>query len=581
MWNTSSMMKPTLNNLTHWVVGAGPLVRQMADEIGLIALVNRMLTWDQIRTKVSPGERIFAMVLDILLGHSPLYRVEDRLASTDVPLLLGEGRIAEDFSDDSLGRALDKLYDAGPKAVFTALGAQAFAHEALTTRSVHWDSTSRTLYGAYPGTPPKPAAVSAKEDPNAVLQPPPAVPRYGHSKDHRPDLKQLILSVLVTGDGVIYQGSVDAGNASDKALNRRAIADLAAAFSPEAMADLVYVADSSLVTADNLAALRQQGLAFISRCPETYGAVRTAKTAAWAADQWDALGTIALRRNAAQYWASEQSGEIEGEPYRFIVYRSSGLDAQKVKTLDRAIANARETLTRAAVQLSQQTFHCEHDAETAAAAFRKRPDYRWFPQSAVDITSRVERVSTGRGRPRKDAPTQTVWTVTATVGAVDDGRRQAEQQRRSTFVLITTLPPESWTAESVLREYKDQVLCERKFHFLKDPLFLDALFLDTPERLEALGYVILMAALLYSLLERRLRQNPNPIPSPVRRGLTRPTAHELFRHLAPVQTHLQPDGTRGVSLPERLHASFVAFLDALHLDERCYTHPPRSHVPSG
>ena len=97
MWNTSSMMKPTLNNLTHWVVGAGPLVRQMADEIGLIALVNRMLTWDQIRTKVSPGERIFAMVLDILLGHSPLYRVEDRLASTDVPLLLGEGRIAEDF----------------------------------------------------------------------------------------------------------------------------------------------------------------------------------------------------------------------------------------------------------------------------------------------------------------------------------------------------------------------------------------------------------------------------------------------------------------------------------------------------
>ena len=581
MWNSFSMMKPTLNNLTHWVVGAGPLVRQMADEIGLIALINRMVTWDPVRTKVSPGERIFAMVLDILMGHSPLYRVEDRLSSTDVPLLLGEGRTAEDFADHSLGRALDKLYDAGPKAVFTALGAQAFAREALTLRSVHWDSTSRTLHGAYPDAPPKPPEVSAKEDPNAVLQAPPAVPRYGHSKDHRPDLKQLILSVLVSGEGVIYQGSVDAGNASDKALNRRAIADLAAAFSPEAMADLVYVADSSLVTGDNLTALHQQGLAFISRCPENFSAVGTAKTAAWAADQWDALGTIALRRNAAQYLVSEQSGTIEGVPYRFIVYRSSALDAKKVKTLDRTIAKARDALTQAATQLSKQTFHCEHDAETAAAAFRARPDYRWFPETAVNMTSRVERVSTGRGRPRKDAPTRTVWTVTATVGPVDDARRQVEQQRRSTFVLITTLPRESWTAEAVLREYKDQGLCERKFHFLKDPLFLDALFLDTPERLEALGYVILMAALLYSLLERRLRQATDPIPSPVRRWLTRPTAHELFRHLAPVQTHLEVDGTRGVSLPERLHATFVAFLEALRFDERCYTRPPHAYAPSG
>ncbi len=117
MWITFPMLKPTLNNLTHWVVGVGPLVRQMADEIGLIALVNRMLTWDPVRTKVSPGERFFAMVLDILMGHSPLYRVEDRLASTDVPLLLGEERTAEDFSDDSLGRAQGGVYCLGGASV--------------------------------------------------------------------------------------------------------------------------------------------------------------------------------------------------------------------------------------------------------------------------------------------------------------------------------------------------------------------------------------------------------------------------------------------------------------------------------
>ena len=66
------VLKQTLKELHHWVVGAGPLVRQMADEIGLIELINRMVTWDPIRTKVSPGERI-------IRGHPGLVAQRIRL----------------------------------------------------------------------------------------------------------------------------------------------------------------------------------------------------------------------------------------------------------------------------------------------------------------------------------------------------------------------------------------------------------------------------------------------------------------------------------------------------------------------
>ena len=55
----------------------------------------------------------------------PIVSVQDSLAETDVPLLLGRGRTVADFSDDSLGRALDKLAKAEPRAVFTAGAAQA------------------------------------------------------------------------------------------------------------------------------------------------------------------------------------------------------------------------------------------------------------------------------------------------------------------------------------------------------------------------------------------------------------------------------------------------------------------------
>ncbi len=83
------------------------------------------------------------------MGRFPLYRVEDYLAETDVPPLLGQGRAAEDFSDDSLGRASDKLSEAGSKAVFTTMAAQAYTREHISLQSVHWDSSSLSMHGVY------------------------------------------------------------------------------------------------------------------------------------------------------------------------------------------------------------------------------------------------------------------------------------------------------------------------------------------------------------------------------------------------------------------------------------------------
>jgi hypothetical protein len=98
---------------------------------------------------------------------------------------------------------------------------------------------------------------------------------------------------------------------------------------------------------------------------------------------------------------------------------------------------------------------------------------------------------------------------------------------------------------------------------MKDPWFIHALFLKTPARREALGYVVLMAALLSSLRERRLRESTLPLPSPSRRVLTRPMAPERFRHLRALPVTPQPDGSRTVSLPEPFHATFWAFLPVL------------------
>ncbi|MCY0879289.1 MAG: DUF4277 domain-containing protein [Firmicutes bacterium] len=110
-------------------VGAAPLFRPLAEEIGRVSLVNTLVTWDLSPCRVSPGERIWLLMRELFAGKTPLYRVAERLTLTDVAMLIGQGRRPDDFTDDSLGRALDKLARAGPAKVFSAWALAAYAQE--------------------------------------------------------------------------------------------------------------------------------------------------------------------------------------------------------------------------------------------------------------------------------------------------------------------------------------------------------------------------------------------------------------------------------------------------------------------
>ncbi len=146
-------------------------------------------------------------------------------------------------------------------------------------------------------------------------------------------------------------------------------------------------------------------------------------------------------------------------------------------------------------------------------------------------------------------------------------------------MLISTVPTPALSARELLAEYKGQVHGERPFPCLKDPLFVDALFGKKPDRIAALGSVLLLACLLYSLLERRLRAAAGPIPSPSRRVLTRPAGHEVGRHLTGLQVTRDAPGHRTVTLPKPFPATLWAILEALQMPIRVFTEPPLRDPP--
>jgi len=89
-----------------------PIVSAFCDKIGLSSLIDNALN---ARMDISPGKIIKGLVLNTLSGRDPLYRVEDFFSHQDSELLVGSGISSASFSDDNIGRVLDRIYSYGSK----------------------------------------------------------------------------------------------------------------------------------------------------------------------------------------------------------------------------------------------------------------------------------------------------------------------------------------------------------------------------------------------------------------------------------------------------------------------------------
>src|SRR3989449_7132415 len=162
---------------------------------------------------LSCGRGVEALVLAILDGHHALYKVGTRLEERGMLPLLQAGMGRASLNDYRLGQMLDTLCAANLNRVFGAIALNALEVYALSTPWLHQDTTTITLYGAY----------EEEARPVAGLVPP--RPAYGPSKDGHDDLKQVLLSLGVSSDGVPLRLGVRDGNTSDSTETPVAIAE--------------------------------------------------------------------------------------------------------------------------------------------------------------------------------------------------------------------------------------------------------------------------------------------------------------------------------------------------------------------
>ena len=272
-------------------------------------------------------------------------------------------------------------------------------------------------------------------------------------------------------------------------------------------------------------------------------------------------------------------GEVTlyGKTYRAVVVHSSSQDQRRQQRLARELqASADDAGRRSCARRPGRSI----SVTRMPRPLRRRLRASQSPYHHVEV--RVEeRPKYGRGRPSQHTPraVKALRYGLQVHPARTRGGHRPQGQEAGCFVLLTNVPTEGEMAHragDVLRAYKEQHGIEQNFGFLKDPLIVNSLFLKKPERIEALGLVLLLALLLWRLVERSLRVHVETTGTPVtgwdKKTTERPTAFMMmtkFSGLMVVKVDQQRHLARALSSVQQ------QYLTALSVQATCFTTPTR------
>ena len=482
------------------------VVASVIKDLGIIQMLDARLHVHE-QEEITTGEAVARMILKGLgFSNRPLSLTPQFFANTPLDLLFHPGVKAEMFNRFKLGRSLDEVYTYSCDLLFSEVAMAVCAQEGIDQRFNHLDTTSFSLTGDY---------VSDSDEHAIAIT-------HGYSKDHRPDLKQAVLELMVSQDGGIplLSKSWD-GNASDSTIFQERAGALLKTFQ-RSPSPRYLVADCKLYDKENAEHL--QSLPFITRIPHTLKVVSLVIAQALALDTWHAIDA------QTRYQGLELCHY--GMAQRWLVVFSQAAAWRAEAAVSRAQRHEYDAIQKQLFHLQAQRFTSQDAASEALAKLGKK--WRYHHCDSYAFTAH-KRYST-QGRPTPKTPLKAIeWQIDAQVQP-DAGRIHHAKQLGACYVIGSNIPCEQLSDVEVIAGYKAQAQAEGGFRFLKDPLFfVSSLFVKKPSRIQGLLMVMTLALLVYSVAQRRLRQElarqNATLPNQIHQPTSRPTLRWLFQML--------------------------------------------------
>ena len=497
-----------LENLEIKTINHLGIIAGIIDEIGIVEIVNEQLG-KKPQEIVSSGVIIKAIILNGLgFVSRPLYLFPQFFEDKATEHLLGQGVSSEHLNDDKIGRIMDKCYDYGISELFLLIALAAAQKYQINLGYSHLDSSSFSVHGEYKELLPyfKESSSEAKKQADILKEIPIRI-THGYSRDHRPDLKQFMLNMIVSGDGdvpiFIETGS---GNQSDK----KVFGEIARKYKKQLKFETTIVSDSALYSENNLKLMKE--MSWVTRVPFS---IKEAK---------EIVSSLSSKKFIPSKLSGYSFQEIEnnyaGIKQRWLVVESQSRKESDLKKLTEKSAKECQVVSQKLAKLSKKDFESELEANLNLQQIISKLKYHLISHPIV--TEKSVRKQKSR------------YQITAEVQP-DETQITALKRKAGRFIIATNrLKRDDFTSDDILIKYKEQQAPERGFAFLKDPLFFaDSVFLKTTQRVETMAMLMGLCLLVYSLGQRQIRQALQQAKTGIKNQLgkltERPTLRWIFQ----------------------------------------------------
>ena len=515
-------------------IGPLPLLNHFIERLGLGSLLERHVPTAR-RHAVSHAQALLVLLRSILIEREPIYRQQETVHGFAAALFgLGESQAAQ-VGDDRLGRALDALFAADRAALLTEIVVTVGKAFAVDFTELHNDSTSIRFCGQYRATGSRSAA--GRSAPAIV---------YGYSKDHRPDLKQLLFILTTSADGgVPVQFRAAAGNTSDSVTHIDTWETLKTI---AGRADFLYVADSKLCSYDNLDHIHRAGGRFVTVLPRTRfedrefrRAIQT-QTIPWEM-VWDRPHPR-YRGGPGDRWYLYRHPLPSAEVWPVTWVWSTLLTLKQQTRRQRNLAAAVERLTTLKERLGRPRARRRAAAQIDLRVAEILERYRVTRYFKVERVVREDHTfkQTRRGRPGPETQYKKLTRRRYDLNwALDDAAIAYDEKSDGMYPLLCN--DRSLSPEAVLTAHKGQPTLEKRFEQVKTVHEIAPVFLKSPARIEALFTLYFLVLLVQALIERELRramrrEHLDSLPLyPEARPCKRPTTEQILRLFVLAERH--------------------------------------------
>lgn len=463
------MANREVRRLTVRMLGSLPVIDDYMKRLGLVQVVDEHAPCDP-SSKHTNGKVFAALVANRLTAPRPLYDVVNWAQEWAVEAVFGIP--AAELNDDRLGSMLDAVV-AQAEQIKGCLALQVRSAFQLPIRQVLWDLTSVSVVGEYPEG--EQLAEYAKVC-------------FGHGGAG----KQIRMGMAVSLPGAIpLQHQAYDGNTNDVSTLAKVLPKLRQMMVAGEV--LVLTGDSKLLSGPNITAMQAEGVRFVA--PGGRREAIAADVAGLAPDDWQELSYQSERDQQA----GKELGFRGAETTTLVQDKAAG----KSHVLRRVLIESQEERQACRRSRARQM----EAAEQRLALIARNAGNRHYPEE-TDIAAAVK-------AELKKRRVEKFYHIE--VGAEGEPGRPFLRWRRNEqalaeaekldgiYALDSNITVGEQDTDGLLRTYKAQCHVERRIGDSKGCLRVRPVFVKSNARIVALMLVVMVALMVYSLMEYQAR----------------------------------------------------------------------------